>query len=66
MTQSTLLAAQLLLRDGMSIIPVARAKKPAIAWASYMLHRADDQTVQQWYSSSSSHGIGIVCGHVSG
>lgn len=63
---TTLSAAQLLLRDGMSIIPVARAKRPAIAWAPYMLHRADEQTVQQWYTSSSGHGIGIVCGHVSG
>jgi hypothetical protein len=65
MTIETLGAAQLLLRDGYSIIPVARAKKPAIAWAPYMLHRADEQTVQQWYTSSSGHGIGIVCGHVS-
>ena len=48
MTIETLGAAQLLLRDGYSIIPVARAKKPAIAWAPYMLHRADEQTIQQW------------------
>jgi hypothetical protein len=65
MTIETLASAQLLLRHGYSIIPVARAKKPAIPWAPYMLNRADEQTVQQWYTSSSGHGIGIVCGHVS-
>jgi len=65
MTIETLASAQLLLRHGYSIIPVARAKKPAIPWAPYMLNRADEQTIQQWYTSSSGHGIGIVCGHVS-
>lgn len=57
--------AHALLRDRYSVIPVARDKKPALSWARFMLERADVPLVDSWYTSHTSHGIGIVCGHVS-
>lgn len=65
MTTTTLSLAQSLLGDGYSVIPVARAKRPAISWARHMLERAQDDMLTSWYSGSSGYGIGLVCGHVS-
>ncbi len=66
---SDILAAALELHAaGLSVVPVASdgSKRPAIDWKANTSARADDRTVGTWFNGTSDHGVGVVCGAVSG
>ena len=52
-------------KAGLSVIPV-RGKKPAVKWQQYTEKRASAAQVEFWKRSNEFHGVGIVCGKVSG
>ena len=54
------------LEAGLSVIPVKQDKTPAVSsWAGFNTQLPTTQHISQWYSSN-THGIGIICGGISG
>src|SRR5574343_209874 len=55
------------LNAGISVIPCKKGDKtPALAWKKYQSELASVDDVERWFSDGNSHGLGIVCGKVSG
>jgi putative DNA primase/helicase len=54
--------------SGCSVIPDLHdgSKAPAVAWTPYMTTRADEAQLHTWFGNGSRHGLGIICGTVSG
>lgn len=52
-------------RNGYSVIPVQRNKKPFIKWEQYQSQAADESQVRQWWGKWPEANIGIVTGSVS-
>lgn len=59
-------AAQSYVEHGLSVIPVKKDKRPAIAWKSYQQEIMNETMLQETFSDTTLGGIGIVCGKVSG
>lgn len=53
---------------GLSVIPLRpRDKRPALAsWKEYQERLPTDAEIEEWWPEGTEHGIGIVCGGVSG
>lgn len=52
---------------GLSVVPVRAdgTKRPAGEWKQYQAQRADRAQVERWFAGT-GHGLGIICGAVSG
>lgn len=65
-TPDMLAAALAWQQAGVSVIPVeAGTKRPATPWRTWQQRRADDNQIRAWFTNR-NHGIGLVCGAVSG
>ncbi len=53
---------------GWSLIPMRMGdgKKPAYKWGPYQTKRADESQLWEWFGNSSSYGLAVVFGTVSG
>lgn len=53
---------------GCSIIPIRAdgTKKPVGEWKPFMVRRIDRTELRGWFLQNPDHGIGIVCGKISG
>ncbi len=54
------------LKNGKSIFPVGKDKKPLIAWEEYQTRLATIEEVEKWWSLFPEANIGLVTGKVSG
>ena len=65
-SRSLLNKAVRLLESGLSIIPIRLdgTKAPAVRWKRYQTRRATPKDLDGWFKQP--HGIGIVCGRISG
>ena len=52
-------------RQGFSIIPVKKDKRPFVKWEKYQTQRADEKQIQDWWERWPIANIGIVTGEVS-
>ena len=53
-------------RAGVSVIPVnPHTKRPTVSWARWSGERATDSLIGTWFTGT-DHGLGLVCGGVSG
>lgn len=53
-------------KNGCSVIPTARSKKPECRnWKPYQTSPASTKQIRKWFTAA-PHGIAIVCGRVSG
>lgn len=59
-------AANDLLRQGCSVIPVGPDKKPLVSWKEFQTNRPTHEHLKTWFASRNPHGLAIVTGHVSG
>lgn len=55
-----------LVQAGISVIPIGRVKQPACSWKPFQTRLPTLSELASWYSEPERHGIGIVCGAVSG
>jgi hypothetical protein len=53
-------------KQGLSIIPVAKNKKPLIGWIHYQKNKATEEEIRAWYKKWPDANIGIVTGAISG
>jgi hypothetical protein len=53
---------------GFAVVPLApNSKRPALeSWSEFQSRRPTPEEVQKWWGDGQQHGIGIVCGKVSG
>lgn len=60
--------AEALVAAGCSVVPVAAdgTKMPALPWKPFQARRATSAELRRWFPPGSPHGVGIVCGAVSG
>ncbi|MBS1704222.1 MAG: AAA family ATPase [Armatimonadetes bacterium] len=67
LTESSILTlAREYAANGFSVVPVRHGeKRPAIEWKKFQSRIATDPELQTWFADD-SHGLGIVCGKVSG
>jgi len=53
-------------KQGYSVIPVKRDKKPYIKWEKYQSERANQDQIRTWWEKWPGANIGLVTGKVSG
>ena len=54
-----------LYRLGLSVIPLAQSKRPAVKWKKYQYHRCSHTNLDHWFGLQDFRP-GIVCGQLSG
>ena len=54
------------LRLGLSVIPVAKDKKPLVTWKNFMTIPATPEQVQSWWMQWPDANVGIVTGQLAG
>ena len=55
------------LASGLCVVPAQKDKRPALsAWTSYQKHLPITDELDEWFAGAKPHGIGIICGAVSG
>jgi len=54
------------LRLGLSVIPVAKDKKPLVQWKNFMSIPATPEQVQSWWMQWTDANVGIVTGQLAG
>lgn len=53
--------------NGFSVVPVRHGEKfPAVEWKEFQTRIATDQELKEWFPTDDTHGLGIVCGKISG
>ncbi len=61
-----LAAAREYLRRGWSVIPIGKAKRPALpTWIPYQSQHPTDAEIVKWFSRKSVQGVALICGPVS-
>lgn len=53
-------------KQGFSVIPTKRDKRPYLSWEQYQNAAADEKTIEGWWNRWPSAQVAIVCGAVSG
>jgi hypothetical protein len=53
-------------KQGFSIIPVGKNKKPLVQWQRYQKEQASEDQMKQWWKKWPTANIGIVTGDISG
>lgn len=66
MPSKVLTAALWYSKNGYSIIPVKRDKKPFISWERFIDERADEDIINEWWGRWPEAQLAIVCGRISG
>ncbi|HET8726356.1 MAG TPA: bifunctional DNA primase/polymerase, partial [Alphaproteobacteria bacterium] len=54
--------------NGFSVVPVQEdgTKRPLGTWKQYQREAASRQQVSDWFASGQRHGLGLICGAISG
>lgn len=60
--------AQIWQLAGVSAIPIQAngSKRPAVAWAPYMVNVAPMANIKDWWGNGQEYGLALICGQVSG
>jgi archaellum biogenesis ATPase FlaH len=53
-------------KKNISVIPVAKDKKPLVKWQEFQTRRANEQEINKWFKQFPDMQIAIVCGKISG
>ena len=53
------------LKQGKSVIPIAKDKKPLLAWQEFQSRYASEDEVKDWYKKWPDMNVGIVTGKIS-
>ncbi len=60
--------AQIWQLAGVSAIPIQAngSKRPAVAWAQYMVNVSPMANINSWWGNGQEYGVALICGQVSG
>lgn len=53
-------------KQGFSVIPIGKDKKPLVPWKKYQNEKASEDQIQKWFKKSKEVNVGIVTGSISG
>src|SRR3972149_2721060 len=53
-------------KQGYSVFPTGRNKRPLLKWEKYQKERATEAQIREWWTKNPDANIGIVTGAISG